>query len=158
MKSTELTYMLVCTNTFRRDLEAPSAGKDGREIPWNFVSFVGNSCKGWLGLESVLLEMGMQTQHTMQICSRPQAANVIASKQNLFIWNGDPVMVTLLLMTTHSFHNRNLNKPEAVFCPQLLSNWSPKLKISHQSFHISTALFLMPMSSSRTTISFNQYK
>lgn len=35
--------------------------------------------------------MGIQTQHTMQICSRPQAANVIASKQNLLIWDGDPV-------------------------------------------------------------------
>lgn len=35
--------------------------------------------------------MGIQTQHTMQMCSRPQAANVIASKQNLLIWDGDPV-------------------------------------------------------------------
>lgn len=35
-KPTELTYMLVCTIAFRRDLEAPSGGKDDREMPWSF--------------------------------------------------------------------------------------------------------------------------
>lgn len=35
--------------------------------------------------------MGTQTQPTMQMYSRPLAAKVIASKQNLLSWDGDPV-------------------------------------------------------------------
>lgn len=64
---------------------------------------------------------------------------------------------TLLPMATYSFHKRNLAKPQAIFCPQLPPNWSPKLRMSHQSFHISTAQFPMLVSNSRKT-SFNQYK
>lgn len=61
-------------------------------------------------------------------------------------------------MGTHSFHNRNLNKSETIPCPQLPQNWSPKLKMSLQSFLTSIGQVLMPVSSSRTTISLSQYK
>lgn len=37
-------------------------------------------------------------------------------------------------------------------------NWSPKLKMSHQSFLTSIGQFLMPVSSGRTTISLSQCK
>lgn len=54
--------------------------RDAMEFP---VSFVGNSCKGWLGPESLPLEVGIQTWHNMQTCSRQQATNVIASQKNV---------------------------------------------------------------------------